>query len=72
MVVLDRRRLPDRVRSGREAAMTATERALLAVAVVLVDVLLFALPLTGIFAAYVLLARPPWFRRWFLEMYDAP
>ncbi len=52
--------------------MTATERALLAVAVVLIDVLLFALPLTGIFAAYVLLARPPWFRWWFLKMYDAP
>jgi hypothetical protein len=41
--------------------MTTQERVLLAVAVVLIDLTLFALPLTGIFAAYILLARPPWF-----------
>jgi hypothetical protein len=49
--------------------MTTTERVLLAVAVVAVDVVAFALPLTGFFAAYVLLARPPWFRRWVEDLY---
>ena len=49
--------------------MTKTERILLAVAVVLVDVVLFALPLTGLLAAYVVIARPPWFRGWVEQLY---
>ncbi len=49
--------------------MTTTERVLLAIAVVLVDVVLFALPITGFFAAYVLLARPPWFLTWVNQLY---
>ena len=50
--------------------MTTTERVLLAAALVLVDVLLFALPLTGFFAAYILLARPPWFLTWVEQLYS--
>lgn len=49
--------------------MTTQERVLLAVALVLIDLLLFALPITGFFAAYVLLARPPWFLAWVKQLY---
>ncbi len=49
--------------------MTTQERVLLAIAVVLIDLSLFVLPLTGLFAAYVLLARPPWFLDWVKELY---
>ena len=42
--------------------MRDTERILLAVAIVLVDLLLFAVPLTGLAAASILIARPRWFR----------
>ena len=51
--------------------MSTGHRVLLAVAIVVVDVALFALPLTGLVAAWVLLARPPWFRRWVEELYAA-
>jgi hypothetical protein len=49
--------------------MTTAERVLLAIAIVLVDIVLFAVPLTGIFAAYVLIARPPWFLDWIKNLY---
>ena len=49
--------------------MTDTERIAIAIAVVLVDLLLFALPLTGLLAAYVILARPQWFRDWVDRLY---
>jgi hypothetical protein len=51
--------------------MTTTERVLLAAAVVVVDLVAFALPLTGIVAAYVLVARPPWFRRFVEDLYGS-
>jgi hypothetical protein len=49
--------------------MTTNQRILLAIAVILIDTVAFALPLTGFFAAYLLLARPPWFRVWVDELY---
>ncbi len=49
--------------------MTTTERVLLAAVVVVVDLVAFALPMTGIVAAYVLVARPPWFRRFVEDLY---
>ncbi len=49
--------------------MSTQQRVLLAVAVVLIDLSLFVLPLTGLFAAYILLARPPWFFDWVKELY---
>jgi hypothetical protein len=52
--------------------MTTGERVTIAVAVVLVDLILFALPLTGLLAAYLVLARPPWFRSWVEGLYDGP
>jgi hypothetical protein len=50
--------------------MTTNERVLLAIVVVLIDLTLFVLPLTGLFAAYVLLARPPWFFAWVKQLYE--
>ncbi len=49
--------------------MTTSERVVLAVALVAVDVVLFALPLTALGAAYLLIARPPWFREWVERLY---
>jgi hypothetical protein len=46
-----------------------TDRILLAAAVVAVDLLLFVLPLTGLLAAWILIARPPWFRRFVDDLY---
>ena len=53
------------------ASMTTNQRILLAVLIILIDVVAFALPLTGFFAAYVLLARPPWFRIWVDDLYHS-
>ncbi len=52
--------------------MTETQRYLLAVLIVVVDLALFALPLTGLAIAYVLIARPPQFRDWVDELYSDP
>ena len=43
---------------------------LLAGALVVLDVAVFFVPLTGLFAAYVLLAKPPWFKAWIDELYS--
>ena len=50
--------------------MSTQGRSLLAAAIVLFDVLLFALPLTGFFAAYSLLVRPAWFFGWVTQLYS--
>jgi hypothetical protein len=49
--------------------MSTGARLAVAAAVVLVDVVLFALPLTGMLAAYVIIARPPWFRAFVERLY---
>ncbi|MEJ2037906.1 MAG: hypothetical protein P8X55_03095 [Desulfosarcinaceae bacterium] len=41
-------------------------RVLLAVAVILLDTLVFFMPMGAAFLAYILIANPPWFRQ-FLE-----
>ena len=35
-----------------------------------VDLVIFAIPLTGLFAAYLLLLRPAWFRSWVEDLYS--
>jgi len=50
--------------------MTTQDRVILAIALVLIDLTLFVLPLTGLFAAYVLLVRPPWFFTWVQQLYS--
>lgn len=49
--------------------MPMTQRILLALIILLVDLAVFFLPLSAIFLAYILLANPAWFRR-FLETLD--
>lgn len=49
--------------------MRATDRWLLALLLVVIDLVIFAVPLTGLFAAYILLVRPPWFRVWVEDLY---
>jgi hypothetical protein len=49
--------------------MTITERVALAAVIVVLDVAVFVIPVTGLLAAWVLLARPPWFRQWVDRLY---
>ena len=49
--------------------MRPTDRWLLAIVLVVIDVAIFIMPLTGLFAAYILLVRPPWFRTWIEQLY---
>jgi hypothetical protein len=51
--------------------MTTAERVTLAVLIVILDVAVFVVPVTGLLAAWVLLARPPWFREWVDRLYGA-
>lgn len=51
--------------------MTSTDRVLLAITLVVVDLVIFVLPLTGLLGAYILLARPAWFRHWVGELYSS-
>jgi hypothetical protein len=49
--------------------MSTAERALLAVLIVVLDVVVFVVPVTGLLAAWVLLARPAWFKEWVDRLY---
>ncbi len=49
--------------------MSFTNRILLSIAILAVDLVVFFLPLTALFLIYILLANPPWFRE-FLEGLD--
>jgi presenilin-like A22 family membrane protease len=51
--------------------MDLWKRLTLAILVVLVDSIAFAVPLTALAIAYVLLARPPWFVAWVRDLYGA-
>ena len=50
--------------------MQPSDRWLLAVALILIDLVIFFLPLTGLAAAWILIARPPWFREWVGRLYE--
>lgn len=50
--------------------MSTAERIGLAVLIVILDVAVFVVPVTGLVAAWVLLARPPWFRQWVDRLYE--
>lgn len=53
--------------------MRLTHRLVWALLIVVADTAAFAVPLTAFLLAYVLLARPPWFRDWVVQIYrDAP
>lgn len=48
-----------------------TQRVLVAVGLLVVDIVVFFLPLTAVFLAYVLVFNPPWFRE-FMNNLDGP
>ena len=50
--------------------MSSTDRWVLALLLVMVDLVIFAIPLTGLFAAYILILRPAWFRTWVENLYS--
>ena len=53
--------------------MHLTERLIWALLIVIVDAAAFAVPLAALLIAYVLLARPLWFRDWVERLYhEAP
>ncbi len=49
--------------------MSMTHRILLSLGILLVDLVVFFLPLTALFLIYILLYNPPWFRG-FLDNLD--
>lgn len=49
--------------------MRPTDRWLLAATLVMIDLAIFMIPLTGLGAAYILLVRPPWFKSWVKALY---
>jgi hypothetical protein len=49
--------------------MSTAERVALAALIIVLDVAVFIVPVTGLVAAWVLLARPPWFREWVDRLY---
>ena len=51
--------------------MTMTHRILLCIVILLVDLAVFALPLTALFLIYILIANPPWFREFLNRLADA-
>jgi len=51
--------------------MSPLQRVLLATAIVVVDAVVFFLPLASFFLAYVILTNPPWVRD-FLATLDEP
>ncbi len=51
--------------------MRLAERLVWAVIIVIVDAAAFVVPLAALLLAYVVLARPPWFRNWVEQLYRA-
>lgn len=61
------------VRGDGAVGMRLAERLVWALLIVIVDAAAFALPLAALVLAYVLLARPRWFRDWVEQIYrEAP
>jgi hypothetical protein len=52
-----------------EVVMRLSHRLVLALLIVLVDTAAFLIPLTAVLVAYILLARPAWFRDWVDRLY---
>lgn len=46
-----------------------TKQILLAIGIVLVDIVAFAIPLGACLLAYVLIMKPKWFKEYVLELY---
>jgi hypothetical protein len=55
--------------ANSEVVMRLAHRLVLALLIVVVDTAAFAVPLAALLLAYVLLARPVWFRDWVERLY---
>jgi hypothetical protein len=55
--------------ANSEVVMRLAHRLVLALLIVVVDTAAFAVPLAALLLAYVLLARPAWFRDWVERLY---
>lgn len=51
--------------------MGKTKRILLSLGILLVDLVIFYLPLTALFFIYILMFNPPWFRDFLNHMDDS-
>jgi len=51
--------------------MNTGEKFFLFFIILIVDWVFFLMPLTAIFAGYIIFFRPLWFRDWLLGLYDA-
>ncbi len=51
-----------------ENAMSFGQRVLLSVGILLIDLIVFFLPLTALFLAYIILANPVWFREFLQKL----
>lgn len=49
--------------------MSETNVCLIAVAIIVVDLVVFMIPIVPIVAAYILIARPPWFKTFIDDVY---
>jgi len=49
--------------------MRFADRLVWALLIVIGDTVAFAIPLAALLLAYILLARPPWFRDWVERLY---
>ena len=49
--------------------MSMTYRVLICIGILLLDLIVFYIPLTALFLIYILLVNPPWFRE-FLQQID--
>ena len=49
--------------------MSMTYRVLICIGILLLDLIVFYIPLTALFLIYILLVNPPWFRE-FLQRID--
>jgi hypothetical protein len=48
--------------------MSMTYRVLICIGILLIDLIVFYLPLTAFFLIYILLANPPWFREFLQQI----
>ena len=48
--------------------MRFTQRVLLSIGILLIDLIVFFLPLTALFLVYIILANPVWFRKFLQDL----
>jgi hypothetical protein len=51
-----------------ENTMSVTQRILLSIGILLIDLIVFFLPLTALFLVYIILANPVWFRKFLQDL----